>query len=356
MNNHITFHQIVEALEKNKQTFATLTLQNEATIVITQRGGRIFGPFLSPESEAIFWINRALADPDSLTEFLNSGDWNLGGERIWIAPEIQYLVRDRSNFWGSIRVPEQMDPGRYILDQPKPDQWRLSQELSLEAFNLASGSKELQVEKLIQPVEDPLRHSNEYESLLDGVIFAGYEQIVTLTEAGSDEIMSESWNLIQLNPGGQLLIPASPQVEFIDYFEPIDDHFQTIHPHHLSLKISGDRRYKVGYKAAHLFGRLAYFNRLDDGRAYLIVRNFFNNPAMPYVEEPADWPGRRGHSVHVYNDGGDLGGFGELECNGQTIGGPTGRSTSTDQFLLWLYVGPVDKIKTLGLHLIGIEI
>ena len=102
--------------------------------------------------------------------------------------------------------------------------------------------------------------------------------------------------------------------------------------------------------------RLAYFNHLDDGLAYLIVRDFFNNPSAAYIEEPAHLPGCRGHSVHVYNDDGKLGGFGEVECNGQTIGGVTGRSASTDQLALWLYVGTANKVREIALHLLGIEL
>ena len=356
MNNRITFRQVINSLEQNQQAYAILTLQNDVQLIISQRGGRILGPFLSPDGESLFWLNQAWTDPASFRQFLDSDDWNLGGERIWIAPEIQYLVPDRSDFWGTVRVPAQMDPGQYRLEQPQPDRFRLSQNLTLEAFNLARGQKELHIEKVIRPVEDPSRHLSQYEALLDGVLFAGYEQVVSLAETETNDIASEVWNLIQLNPGGHLLIPASPQVEYSDYNEPIDDAYQTIQPNFVSLKITGDRRYKVGYKAAHVLGRLAYVNQLDNNRTYLLVRNFFNNPAAPYVEEPADWPGRRGHSIHVYNDGGDLGGFGELECNGQTIGGTTGRLTTTDQFVLWLYVGPTDRIKQVALHLLGLEL
>ncbi len=124
----------------------------------------------------------------------------------------------------------------------------------------------------------------------------------------------------------------------------------------MRLKISGRKQFKVGYKAAHLYGRLGYLNQLDDGRSYLLVRNYFNNPSSPYAEEPPHQPGCNGHSVHVYNDGGGFGGFGELEVMGQTIGGETGRSASTDQFLLWLFVGPQPKIKRLARHLLGIPI
>lgn len=296
MNNKITFRRVLDRLEEGGLPHALFPLQNDVSVIILQRGGHILGPFLPPGSEGIFWISQAFADPDSFKEFLDSGNWNMGGDRIWIAPEIQYGVRDRSDFWGSIHLPEQIDPGQYILDQPRPDAWRLCQDMTLEAYNLASGQKHLHLERLIQRVEDPLRQLSSYGALTDGLRFAGYEQIVSLSESKLDDIMSESWSSIQLNPGGLLLIPASPHVEYSDYFEPIDENYQTIYPNHVRLKITGQRRYKVGYKAAHVFGRLGYFNQLDDDQAYLIVRNFFNNPSVPYVEEPPHLPGCRGHS------------------------------------------------------------
>ena len=141
-----------------------------------------------------------------------------------------------------------------------------------------------------------------------------------------------------------------------DFYEPIDEKLQTLFPDHIRLRITGDRQYKVGYAAAHVLGRMGYYNQLGDDLAYLVVRNFFNNPSLTYAEEPADAPGTRGHSIHVYNDDGNLGGFGEMECNAQTIGGETGRSTSNDQLVLWLYVGVPDRLKEIGLHLLGIEI
>ena len=356
MNPKISYQQVVARLEENNLPFGELTLQNDVTIIVSRHGGRIFGPFLSKDSESIFWTHDAFAKPDTFKEFLRSGNWNIGGDRIWISPEIQYHVRDRSDFWGSVFWPEQVDPGTYSLERPESGQWCLSQDMTLQAYNLASGQKELHLERRIRQVEDPLRNVGDYRELVDGVLFAGYEQVVTLSERKQDDIVSEAWSLTQLNPGGLLVIPASPRVEYTDYYAPIDESLQTIHPDHVRLKITGKRQYKVGYKAAHVFGRLAYYNHLDDGRAYLIVRNFFNNPSMPYAEEPDHSPGCRGHSIHVYNDDGNAGGFGELECNLQTIGGDTGRSSSRDHLVLWLYVGAPDKVKEIGLHLLGVEL
>jgi hypothetical protein len=355
MNNKITYRQVISRLEENQFPYGVLTLQNGVMLVISEFGGRVFGPFLSPESESLFWLNDIFAGPGEFKTFLGSGNWNLGGERFWIAPEIQYFVTDRTRYWATLKLSPQMDPGQNKLDQPGPGEWRLRQQVILEA-HLASGQKTLQVERLIHQVEDPLRCLGNYRELVEEVTFAGYEQVASLAENERNEIMSEAWNIVQLNPGGVLLIPATPYVEPSNYYEPVDDSLQTIQSHYVSLKITGSRQYKVGYKAAYVFGRLAYFNHLDNDRAYLIVRNFFNNPSAPYLEEPPHLPGQYGDSIHIYNDDGNFGGFGELECHGQAIGGMTGRSSSTDQTVLWLYVGAPDRVKKIVTYLLGIEL
>jgi hypothetical protein len=350
---HITREMVTRRLEEHAIPYGVLTLHDDVSLVIAQRGGRSLGPFLTPEAASLFWINPAFASADAFRAFLDAEDWNLGGERVWIAPEIQYSVRDRSDVWGSMALPPAMDPGTWALAQDGDGAWTLAQSLTLEAHNLARGQKRLHVRRRIAPAADPLRALGAYPALIEGVTFAGYSQTVTLTEVHTDAIMSESWNLVQLNPGGEVLIPCTPGVEYSDYFEPVDAEHQTLSDTHVRLRITGQRRYKVGYKAAQLFGRLGYVNRRPDGRGVLIVRNFFNDPSSPYVEEPAHCEGCRGHAVHVYNDGGMFGGFGELECNGRTIGGETGRSASTDAFILWLYAGPEDRIAAIARHLLG---
>jgi hypothetical protein len=355
MDNQINFKTLVSRLEENRLPFGVLSLKDGSRIVISQRGGRIFGPFQDEESPSLFWVNSAFAQPEAFKEFLASGHWNLGGDRIWIAPEIQYNTRDRNNFFEAFHLPEAMDPGQYKLEETAAGQWRLSMDTTLAAYNLASGRKDLHLDRLIQPVEDPLRNLKNYLELVENVNFSGYEQIVTLEESQRDEIVSETWSLIQLNPGGRLGIPSTPCVEYHDYYLPIDDTFMTLHPHHISMRVTGDRTYKVGFKSPQVFGRIGYFNELAAGRAYLVVRNFFNNPSGAYTEEIDRTPGQHGFSIHVYNDNGGLGGFGELECNEQAIGAYTGRSKSTDQLVLWIYTGETGKIKSIALQLLGIE-
>jgi hypothetical protein len=356
MGFRITYRQVVARLEESALPYGILTLQQGASIVISQRGGRILGPFLTPDSESILWINDVFTSPDAFKKFLDSNHWNLGGERVWMAPELQYAVPDRNNFWGSYTLSPQVDPGHYILEQVKSGQWRLSQDMNLDVYTSTTSRKELHLERLISIAEDPLRKLSNYVDLVDGITFFGYEQRMTLSETRHDDLLSQTWSLVQLNPGGMLLISALPTVEYTCYYEPVDDNIHSIHNNYVRLKITGDRRYKLGYKAVHILGRLAYFNHLNNDRAYLIVRNFFNNPSAPYPDEPYHLPGHQGDSVHIYNDDGGLGGFGELECQGQAIGGETGKSVITDQMVLWFYIGAPDKVKELVKHLIGVEL
>lgn len=352
MNNHITLPQVVSRLEENCLRYARVPLQAGASIVVMERGGRVLGPFLDEGAESTLWLHAAWGDAGRFACLLADGEWNVGGQRTWIAPEIQFGVRDRSDFWGTLHVPEQVDPGAYALEVLPSGECRLSQELNLEAYNLAAGRKRLRLEKTVRLVADPLRGTTEHTGRMAGVRFAGFELVIRLTDLEPNRIAAESWDSLQINPGGAVLVPASPYVEPVEYYEPSGELCRMTNGH-VRLAITGARRYKVGLKAAHVFGRAGYLHETAPGHGYLLIRNFFNNPSAPYVEEPAHLPGGWGQSIHVYNDDGAFGGFGELESQGQAIGGDTGRGASDDQFVLWLYEGPVPALREISLGLLG---
>jgi hypothetical protein len=210
------------------------------------------------------------------------------------------------------------------------------------------------MESLVRAVPNPLRRLDAYGRLMDGVLYAGYEQTVTLSEFEHSSIRSGAWNVIPLYPGGELIIPASPAVEVTDYMEPVDEAHQTIDDGCVRLQVTGQLMYLTGYKAAHVTGRLGYHCASDDDRHVLMVRGFYSDPSSTYLDEPPEAPGVHGDSVRVYNDDGAYGGYGELEVYGRGIGGDTGRSASTDSFVLWLYVGPSDRLKCIAVNLLGV--
>ena len=355
MNNRITFYQAAARLEENSLAYEVLNLQEDFRLIILKRGGRILGPFCGDDGESILWINGNFSCKEAFRKFLESGDWNLGGDRIWIAPELQYNVKDRNDFYGSYSLPVQVDPGSYSIARNGSMECVLKQDMKLELYGVG-GTKELQIERRMRSAADPLQYLKHYSELAEGVLYSGFQHKVFLKEEHTNDILSEAWNLTQVNPGGQMFIPVTPEAEYTDYYEPVDNECQLVFPGHIRLEITGVRRYKAGYKAVNVLGRIGYYNTVSPDKACLLVRQFFSNPSAPYTKEPVSKPGCAGHSLHVYNDNGENGGFAELECSGQPIGGTTGKSCSEDDIITWLYIGDRSKVKNIAYCLLGVKI
>jgi hypothetical protein len=265
------------------------------------------------------------------------------------------MVKDRKDYFGSISVPSAIDPGTWQLKDVAAGRWHLTQNLTLEAYTLASGRKELHIETAGAPASNPLRYLSDAQELMAGVTYAGYEQTIFLCEDSRNDILSSAWNLVMLNPGGTLYIPCTPAAEATCYKGDLDKRVLEIHPHYAALKITGDQMYKAGFKAAHTFGRMGYLHPGMDDMAYLLVRSFSTHPSSEYPEEPPHLPGRRGDVIHVYNDDGGFGDMGEMECNCQTIGGVTGRSEVTDTLALYLFAGPINRLQAILYGMLGVE-
>lgn len=355
MNHHIACEQTVQRLEENRLEYLVLPVGGAMKVLVTQRGGRILGPFEGDRGESILWMNGAFSEKEKFAEFLASGDWNLGGDRIWLAPELQYNVKDRNDFFGTYVLPAQLDPGDYTLRKLDGPGCSLSQEMTLPMYNAPRRSKGLVIERTIVPAADPLAELDRHDDLLRGVAYCGFEHRINLRETENDGCCSETWDLAQVNPGGNLYLSTLPAAEHTDYYRPIDDEYLQAFPGYVRLKIDGVRQYKIGYKAVHFLGRVGYLNALEDGREYLFVRHYFSNPSAVYTKEPPQTPGCKGHPIHVYNDDGSYGGFAEVECSGQALGGDTGRASSEDLLLTWLYVGSSESIRRIAWSVMGVE-
>jgi hypothetical protein len=353
-----TFDELTRALDAHQLSYAVMRLDGDLRLVVTERGGRLMGPFL-PDGMSMTWINPLFRDAPALGEFLRSGDWNMGGDRIWIAPEVQYLATDRTNFNETCVIPPAMDPGAWELSGPTSDDgWELRQRAVLEAYSLARGTKTLDVERVVARAANPLRALRTFSALMERVDFAGWRQSVAMAEAETDDIVSETWIVLQVRPGGRILVPCTPRAEVTEiggYRNPVPMAGRTVRDGALRIAVTGDRQWKIGVRAAHVLGRMGYLRDLEGGRTLLLVRSFGVDPSGLYSEESFDQPGNNGNAVHIYHDDGELGGFGEMECSAPAIGGPTGRSRCLDSFVTWLFLGPPAAVREIGLHLIGVD-
>jgi hypothetical protein len=345
-----TLNTLVSTLEGAGEAYHILPLQSGFRALVTQYGSRVLGLFPpGDDPENLYWTPEAMNSAAAFRSDLQaSRAWNIGGERFWIAPEIQYIFTDRALGTASQKVPEAMDPGFYTMRADETGV-TFSQEIALKAYNIAEGEAYLRCEHSVRPAANPFRLLEAGEAMLQGVAYAGMTHTFSLAQSEPTPHVAECWNLIQLPPGGQMVIPASELLETADYFGSPTDESRTVAGGAVRQTITGMRQYKVGYKSACVTSRLAYLRPLTEGVSSLLVRQFPNNPSAEYTEEP---PAQAG----VYNDGGQYGRFGELETSGQAIGGITGRTHSEDQFVLWAFVGPDDRLRAIGKHLLGVTL
>ncbi len=339
MNTVLNLKQMSNTLDALDMRYRVLQLNDNATILVTQHGGRIFGPFIG-DDEGILWANECFMNPQRLREFITSGAWNIGGDRIWLAPELDFNVPDRNNFDESYDLPATIDPGNYEFGDKKGVSL-----LQLMLLNRPS-TKILELNRQILPTENPL----ECEGFC-----CGYRHLIELCDHNANHQSCEVWNLTQVKPHGYCYIPCNSSPVITDYYEPANEYF-TNEENVGIAKITGDRRYKIGVKAICTTGRVLYISRISDDQFLLMVKIFDSDPTTIYTKEPAGKPGQSGHSFHIYNDNLMNGGFAELEFSGRTIGGVSGINKTIDVMSTLFYKASAEEISNIAEMFSGIKI
>ena len=353
MNNQITYKQVISRLLENRIAYSIRRF-SDCLIIVSEHGGRVFGPFESNEAECLNWLNKGFRDANEFRLLVESRSWNIGGERFWVAPEFAFFVKVREKFDDTYVVQDAMGAGNYKIKDLN-NAVQLSQIAELEAFELPFKSKKVYMERTISEARNPFYDSVQ-NPLPPNTSYCGYHQTFLIRdESPRNSMYMEPWVLNQINPGGKLLIPYFGSFEFVDYYDPVDSDCQRVNDGFAELNITGNRKYKVAYKAVNTFGRSVYVNRLSDGRYYAHIRNYNNDPSNPYCCEPADKPGEKGCSLFVYNDFGGHGGFAEYEHSGLTLGMDTGKNESACELTDWWFISDKANIEAIVWMLLGIK-
>lgn len=311
----------------------------DGSLVGVRRGARAV-PF-DERGRPLLWLAPEVMAAPRLADWVASGAWNFGAERLWLCPEIRFMVHDRADFDGSYVLPAAMDPGDWSVETGDHS-LLFRQRLTLQARH-PTGQVDLAVEQRIRPLADPLRRQPPEA----GLRHLGWTREVRLTREAADSgtVACQAWALIQVEAGGSVAIPGAARARLTDYFEPIDDDHISRKGGALRLELSGRKRFKVGIRTGEHRGQLAWQLRRDGGEDLLIVRRFLDLPGSRYLEQPPDAPDHEGDSAFVYNDDGRHGKFGELEALGRAL--EVGDQAATDLFELHCWWGPAAAVSRL---------
>lgn len=304
-------------------------------------GGRILGLFNQSDQRNFYWTHSALESEESAQEFFHSNQWhNSGGDRTWLAPEIdvffpQFPNLAMSTYW----QPRQLDPGKYVFSSDK----RMVNDLILTP----SRSKQpihLQISKWVRPALNPLRYEPDWQRDAN-LTYAGYTQHTALRMHRTElQHAVGLWNLVQMPHGGELQIPTYGRSEPKIYMGQIQQDDLLVSDRLVRYRMRALGEHKIGLRAAAMTGRVGYVHQTGN-EAALIIRNFFVNPSGEYVDVPWRETENFGYAVQACNVHSALGAFSELEYHVPAIGGPTGLDHCEDVSQIWAFRGPVERIQ-----------
>ncbi|MGD0224920.1 MAG: DUF6786 family protein [Terriglobia bacterium] len=350
MSNCNNLRTVLSSTGKASELFVS---SDGSRLLLVPYGGRVLGLYSRLNEENFYWTHPDLASADTAQGFFRSNGWhNMGGDRTWLAPEIDIFFPDfpRTDVY---RPPPQLDPGGYQLVRTANGVRFVNR---LEITLSRSGSKiELEIAKTWVPASNPLRREST-QSQLNDIEYAGYTQETSLTLlAGNDTAPVGIWNLLQLPHGGEFLLPTYAQSEPKIYFGSIGPGDLRVTEHLVRYRPSTFGIQKIGIRAVAAAGRFAYLYPSGNGWA-LVARNCFVNPSGEYVDVPWDSAGLIGepvYSLQACNVDNELGHFSELEYHAPAIG--LSGKLAVDVTQVWAFRGSWESLRWLVRNLVSAE-
>jgi hypothetical protein len=325
-------------------------------LLLLPYGARVLALCAPNSQESFYWNNRPLEQPETARTLLAGPGWhNTGGDRTWIAPELDTFFPDANS--KQYHQPRQLDMSDYAV-QRTGGGIQLSREMTLHLARPNRDAK-LRLTKWFGPAPNPLRYERDMAAAIGSAEYAGYTQRVTLQSLDDSADRPPKigiWNLMQLPPGGQMLVPlychAIPQKCFGDIPADrirVDDHL-------LRVKVDFAGSHKIAVKAAALCGRTGYvYNRGD--RWALILRNFSVNLSGEYVDVQRHDPEDFGYAFQMCRvDEVEFGSFCEMEYHAPGLGELPEVTRSEDVSQVWAFRGTRGAIETITGKLLGAEI
>ncbi|MBN2580640.1 MAG: hypothetical protein JXB10_16765 [Pirellulales bacterium] len=344
---------LVQTITDAGKASEVLALSDDSRLLLLPYGARVLGLFAGDGRENFLWTNPLLeTGPTARSLFAGSGWHNTGGDRTWIAPELDTFFRDATftEYW----QPRQLDMSEYAVERAGGG-YRLSREMTL---HLARSNRDvnLRLTKWFGPAANPLRHERDLAAVARSIRYAGYTQRTTLQSLapeGAEPPAVGIWNLLQLPPGGEMIVPlycrGTPQKCFGD----VPAESLILEDRLLRVKIDFGGSHKIAMKAAVLCGRAGYVYGGGD-RWSLVIRNFFANPSGTYVDVQRHDPEDFGYGFQMCRvDEVNFGSFCELEYHAPALSALPDPVRSEDVSQVWAFRGPREAIDVVAHILLG---
>ena len=109
--------KLIETLNAAQKSVEIYNSPDGTTVLMLPYGGRILGLFAPRSEKNFYWTNPVLENASSAKEFFDGEQWqNTGGDRTWLAPEVDFFFPKLVSPFGYCRY-FLHNPSMYILDK-----------------------------------------------------------------------------------------------------------------------------------------------------------------------------------------------------------------------------------------------
>jgi hypothetical protein len=329
-----------------------IAMPDGTRLLLLPYGARVLGLYVGDDDASFYWNNPLLEDAKTArTMFAGNGWHNTGGDRTWIGPEWDTFFPAADSI--QYHQPRPLDMSDYAVSRIGGG-IQLSREMTL---HLARPNRDaaLRLAKWFGPAANPLRYDRDMESAAGAVQYAGYTQRVVLEslDKSGEPPAVDIWNLMQLPPGGELLVPLYSRAKPQRCFGDVPADCVTLDDHLLRVRVDFPGSHKIAMKATSLCGRTGYVYAQGD-RWSLVIRNFFVNPTGEYVDVQRHDPDDLGYAFQMCRvDEIEFGSFCEMEYHAPALGLLPDVVQSVDISQVWAFRGTRAAIDAIAGKLLG---
>lgn len=316
-----------------------LCFPDGSRLLVLLEGGRLLGLYPPDGGANFLWTNPALDTVKSTAAFFARPGWpNPGGDRTWLAPEIDLFIDDVARPLETYTVPPALDPGRWTQTSAGGAELSLTNDARLR---LRRSGRQVRVllSKTFRPAANPLQDTPLADASLR---YAGYTQDTSIElEPGVEPALRLGiWNLLQLPQPGEMRIPTRTATPPQFVFGTPAQNEVVVTPNQVSWHMghSGESA-KIAIKAASLTGRAGYLRTSTPGIADLVIREFDVDLGGDYVDALWAPPHETGWTFQACGVRDGDARFNELEYHA-----PAGANRGRDQSRVWAFRGPATEI------------
>ncbi|MFX1469081.1 MAG: DUF6786 family protein [Promethearchaeota archaeon] len=231
----------------------------DATVIISEFGGRLLGIFPKKDCYSLLWIN------PKINKIIKTRNRAIGGDRYWISPERDFFYKDPENFkdW---YCPTSLDPANYEILASSNTSCTVSSEIFVLNQRTKQGYQG-EITRQFKLIKESFSTGINYigiEFLDDCVFFTPNHKI-------------NGWSLATIISGGPknpgtVLVPTKSNPKPISYFHKIPENRLKIKENYVAYKIDVDEIYKLAIRPEDIdfsrHAKIGYMLKMPEGEEY----------------------------------------------------------------------------------------